>query len=284
MGNMDYTPDEIMVVCMAHQIQDGEIVAQGLATPLVAAAYLLARYTHAPHLYFASAIGQGICREPAPLGLTRVESLWLDRAMTSVGFVRAVADVLPSLRPKEFFRPAQMDPEGNFNNIAFGKDYLGDGRHHPRLRLPGTGGIPDVTTFISEIHLYVPRHSRLTFVPELDVRSGLGHSVERKYGDGPRYLVTDMGQFDFANGRMRLTSYHRGTSIDRIQSRTGFELEIAPGIQETPPPTGDEIRFLREEIDPLGIRRLESLSGAARRQLLHEIIEAEKHKVEKIIN
>lgn len=42
------TPDEIMVVCMARQIQDGEIVAQGIATPLVATAYLLARYTHAP--------------------------------------------------------------------------------------------------------------------------------------------------------------------------------------------------------------------------------------------
>jgi hypothetical protein len=49
-----------MVTCMARQVQDGEIVAQGLATPMVAAAYLLARYTHAPNLYFASAIGQSV--------------------------------------------------------------------------------------------------------------------------------------------------------------------------------------------------------------------------------
>jgi len=284
MVDPEFSPDEIMVVCIARQIQDGEVVVQGLATPLVAAAYLLARSTHAPHLYFASAIGQSICREPAPLGLTRVESLWLDRAMTTAGFVRVVADVLPSLRPKEFFRPAQIDPEGNFNNIAFGKDYLGEGRQHPRMRLPGTGGIPDVTTFISETHLYVPRHSRLTFVPKLDVRSGLGHSADRKHGDGPRYLVSDLGQFDFASGHMRLTSYHPGTSIERIQSKTGFELEIAPSIQETPPPTAEEIRLLREEIDPLGIRRLESLSGAARRQLLHEIIAVEQRTVEQTIH
>ncbi len=85
----DFTPDELMVVCMARQINDGEVVAQGLATPLVAAAYLLARHTHAPHLYFASAIGQGICYQPAPLGLLQVESLWLDRALNNVGFVRA---------------------------------------------------------------------------------------------------------------------------------------------------------------------------------------------------
>ncbi len=271
----DYTPDDIMVTCMAHRVRDGEIVAQGLATPLVACAYLLARYTHAPHLYFASAIGQGVCRQPAPLGLTRVESLWLDRSLTSVGFVRAVADMLPRLRPLEFFRPGQVDNQGNFNNIAFGKDYLGEGRRHPRLRLPGSGGIPDVTTFVSDIHLYVPRHSRVTFVPVLDVRAGLGHVPERTHGAGARYLVTDLGQFDFEGGRMRLISCHPGVSIDRIQARTGFPLEAAPDACETPTPTPEELRLLHEEIDPLNIRSLESLSGAERRQRLHEIITAE---------
>lgn len=271
---MEFTPDEIMVVCMARQVEDGEVVAQGLATPLVAAAYLLARHTHAPNLYFASAIGQGICRRPAPLALLRVESLWLDRALTSVGFVRAAADVLPRLQPKEFFRPGQVDPCGNFNNIAFGHDY-----RRPRLRLPGTGGIPDVTTFISDIYLYVPRHSRVTFVADLDFRSGLGHDPARTHGAGPRYLVSDLGQFDFnglsregAPGRMRLIAYHPGVRIERIQAKTGFNFSIAPEVRETPAPTEAELRLLREEIDPLGIRRLELLSGAERRALLHEII------------
>jgi glutaconate CoA-transferase subunit B len=279
-----FTADEIMVVCMSRQVRDGEIVAQGLATPLVAAAYLLARQTHAPNMYFTSAIGQGICRRPAPLGLTRVESLWLDRSLTHVGFVRAAADMLPRLRPKEFFRPAQIDPSGNFNNIAFGQDY-----RHPRMRLPGTGGIPDVTTFISDIYLYVPRHSRITFVAQLDFLSGLGHHPARRMGAGPRYLVTNLGQFDFQggelpekggtnSGRLRLTSYHPGVDIARIQARTGFELEIAPDVHETPLPTAEEIRLLRQEIDPLGIRRLEALSGAERRRLLHEIVSIEAQR------
>lgn len=273
---MEITGDEIMVVCMARQVQDGEIVAQGLATPLVAAAYMLARRTHAPNLYFTSAIGQGICRQPAPLGLTRVESLWLDCSLTNVGFVRAVADMLPRLSPKEFFRPAQIDPSGNFNNIALGQDY-----RRPRLRLPGTGGIPDVTTFIDDIYLYVPRHSRLTFVPKLDFLSGLGHNPARHHGSGPKYLITNLGQFDFQGGeppenpRMRLTSYHPGVKITNIQARTGFDLEVAPDVHQTPNPSPEEIRLLREELDPLGIRRLEALGGAARRQLLHEIIARE---------
>ena len=210
--------------------------------------------------------------------------------MTSIGFVRVAADFLPSLKPKEFFRPGQVDPAGNFNNIAIGRDYLTTGRQHPRLRLPGSGGIPDVSTYIQDIHLYVPRHSRVTFVERLDVLSGLGHNPARTQGSGPRYLVSDLGQFDFegswnlddepssnASGkRMRLVSCHPGTSIEQIQSRTGFRLEISPDLKETQPPTSEELHLLREVIDPLGIRKLESLSGAARRQLLHEIFEVEQ--------
>jgi acyl CoA:acetate/3-ketoacid CoA transferase beta subunit len=268
---MDITPDEFMVVCMSRQVRDGELVAQGIATPLVAAAYLLARRTHAPNIYFSSAIGQGICRYPAPLSLSQVERLWLDRSLVNVGFARAVTEVLPTLRPLEFFRPAQIDPNGNFNNIAFGKDI-----RHPRLRLPGTGGIPDVTAYLNDVMLYIPRHSRVTFVPQLDFCAGLGHNSARKHGNGPRYLVTDLGQFDFASGRMRLTSFHPGVTVDKIQVHTGFSLDISPDAMETVAPTEDELNLLRNEIDPMNIRRLETLSGPARREQLHKIIEAEK--------
>lgn len=267
---MNYTADDLMVVCMSRLIKDGEVVAQGLATPLVTAAYLLARATHAPNLYFTSAIGQGMCRNPAPMGLLGIESLWLDRALTNVGFVRAAADVLPTLRPKEFFRPAQIDAAGNFNNIAIGQNY-----RQPRLRLPGTGGIPDVTTFIDDIYLYVPRHSRVTFVSQIDFLSGMGHNPARVRGSGPRFLVSDMGLFDFANQRMRLVSIHPGVELGRLQARTGFELEIHPDLHETPPPTAEELRLLYEEIDPLNIRSLEGMSGRQRRELLHTIIRSE---------
>lgn len=272
------TPDEIMVVCMARQIQDGEVVAQGIATPLVAAAYLLARYTHAPNLYFASAIGQSICRYPAPLSLSKIEGLWLDQALTSIGFVRAAADILPSLKPKEFFRPAQVDQQGNFNNIALGRDILNQENPKLRLRLPGTGGIPDVTTFINDIYLYVPRHSRVSFVEKIDLCSGLGHSPARKRGKGALYLVSDLGQFDFAYGKMRLITLHPGISVDQVQRHTGFALELAPNLTETPLPTEEELFLLRNTIDPLGIRKLELLSGTERREHLHEILKQEQNQ------
>lgn len=266
----DFTVDELICCCISRQVVDGEVLAQGLATPLVAAGYLLAWHTHAPHVYFASAIGQTVCRQGAPLGLASVESLWLDRAMNSFGFVQAAADLLPAVRPKEYFRPGQVDPFGNFNNIAFGDSY-----EKPRLRLPGTGGIPDVTTYFDEIHLYVPRHSRVTFVEELDFHSGLGHVERRRHGRGPQYLVSDLGQFDFQSGRMRLTHLHPGVKLSRVNAKTGFELELAPELAETERPTEQEIHLLRNVIDPLGIRRLELLGGRARRQALTEALQQE---------
>jgi acyl CoA:acetate/3-ketoacid CoA transferase beta subunit len=264
---VDYTTDELISACISHQLTDGEVVAQGIATPLVVAGYLLAKHTHAPNLRFASAIGQSLCEEPAPIGLARIEELWLDKALIGKGFAHAVCEVLPTLTPKEFFRPGQIDTYGNFNNIAFEK--------RQRMRLPGTGGIPDLTTFSNEIYIYVPRHSRVTFVKEVDFVSGLGHSPKRTRGMGPRYCITDLGQFDWANGRMRLTSYHPGVPIERIQAKTGFELEIAPDVHKTPHPTDEEIHLLREVIDPLGIRKLELLGGGARRDLLREILTQE---------
>jgi acyl CoA:acetate/3-ketoacid CoA transferase beta subunit len=271
MSDGSYTIEDLMCVCIARQVADGEILAQGLATPLVAAGYLLAWHTHAPNAYFASAIGQSLCNEGAPLRLSNIESLWLDKSMCSFGFVQVGADLLPRYPPKEFFRPGQVDRHGNFNNIAFGKDI-----HHPRLRLPGSGGIPDVTPLSDQIYLYVPRHSRVTFVENLDIRSGLGHHEERKRGAGTKYLVSDLGQFDFTHGNMRLTHIHPGIEVKRIIAKTGFELIIADPLKSTELPDQNDIRLLGEIIDPLGIRRLEFLSGPKRRQAIKDIIEMEK--------
>jgi acyl CoA:acetate/3-ketoacid CoA transferase beta subunit len=267
---MEITPDEIIVFCIASQIKGADVIVQGLATPLVAAGFMLARKIHSPDLFFASAIGQGISKEAAPLRLITIEGLWIERNMIHISFIQVACEILPWLHPIEFFRPAQVDQFGNTNNIQFGTNYA-----HPRLRLPGTGGIPDMTVFSSRNHLYVPRHTRLTFVEKLDFISGEGHIEERQHGAGPVYLVSDLGQFDYANGRMRLISTHPGISVEEVQRKTGFQIEIAPDLTVTPLPNQDELDVLRTEIDPLGIRRLELLSGSARKELIHHIIEEE---------
>ncbi len=269
--NEPATVDELISVCIARQMEDGDLWAQGIATPLVMAGLLLGKLTRAPQAWFASAIGQGVCREWAPLGLAYVEKQWIGQALVSLGFVTVACELLPRFCPKEFFRPAQVDATGHFNNIIIGHSY-----ERPRLRLPGCGGIADVTTFSRHSYLYVPRHSRTVFVETLDFVSGLGHSPARRAGSGPHYCVTDLGEFDFAHGRMRLIRTFPGQTPASIQARTGFELEVAPDLAPTPPPTPEELDLLRHVIDPLGIRRLETLSGPARQQVLHEILTQEK--------
>ena len=275
----DYTIDELICVCIARQIEDGEVVAQGIATPLVAAGYLLAKLTHAPNVAFVSAIGHSICYDWAPLSLSHIEETWLGRATHVLSFADIACTVLPTFSPREFFRPAQVDPYGNFNNIVIG-DY-----QSPRLRLPGCGGIADVTAFSPRIYLYVPRHERRVFMERVDFISGIGFlsgegEEERQRrgitSPGPRYLVSHLGQFDYAHGRMRLISCHPGVSVAEVQAQTGFPLEVAPDVTETPPPTQEQVRLLREEIDPLGVRRLECLRREKRQAALREIMEREE--------
>jgi acyl CoA:acetate/3-ketoacid CoA transferase beta subunit len=271
-----WTIDELICACISRQIEDGEMVAQGMATPLVAAGYMLAKLTHAPNITFASVIGASLCLEGGPLAMSRVENVWIGNGRHFAAFTDVVCSVLPSMHLKEFFRPAQVDPQGNTNNVVFGDHRL------PRLRMPGAGGIPDLTAFSHRVYLYVPRHGKATFVPRLDFRSGVGalSAAERQEagvrGPGPRFLVSDLGCFDFVSGRMRLVSRHPGVTAERIQAKTGFPLDVDPGCPETEAPGKDELRLLREVIDPLGVRSVEVLGGGERWKKLREIARAEE--------
>ena len=90
-----FTTDDLICACICRQVEDGEILAQGIATPLVAAGYLLAKYTHAPNATFASAIGNALCQEGAPLGLARAEELWLGQAVALISFGEAACELIP---------------------------------------------------------------------------------------------------------------------------------------------------------------------------------------------
>jgi glutaconate CoA-transferase subunit B len=267
---IDYSIDELICVCISRQVRDGDVWAQGINTPLVAAGLILGKIRYAPRARFTSAIGQALVQDWGPLGIANIENLWVGKGLIHLGFAAGAAEILPKFQPKEFFRPAQVDQLGNLNNIAFGKDY-----QKPRMRLPGSGGIPDVTPNYDHTYLYVPRHSRLTFAQKLDFVSGMGHVPHRRRGGGPRYLITDLGEFDWAEGRMRLRNLHPGVTAERVRRKTAFQLDVADGLGETPAPDAEDLRLLRQEIDPLATRKLETLAGSARKELLRAILRRE---------
>lgn len=273
------TPAEVMIGAMSRVVEDGELLAQGIATPLVACAYQLAKRTHAPGVYIAYAIGNCVSLRPGRVELATVERLTLGGALSVFGFATAACEILPLLAPREFFRPAQVDPHGWFNNVCLGP------YERPRLRLPGVGGIPEVTSHGERVYLYVPRHTKDVFVPDLSFRSGVGAAQPREAesrrragitGPGVRQVITDLCVFDVEDGWLRVASVHPGRTIDEVRDATGFPLRVAKPLPTTPEPTAHELRLLREEIDPLGVRELELLTGRERIDALRRILAAER--------
>lgn len=258
----EYTVDELLVCAMAREIRPGDIVVQGIATPLVLSAFLLAKRRHAPDLQFLYTSGCTVSQKWGPVRLCTIEELTVRGCLTAVNSPTFHGELAAGLRTKEFLRPAQVDGAGRTNNVVIGP------YDRPRVRLPGSGGIADVTTFNPNLYLYVPRHDGRVLVDRLDFVSGTGEHI--------RSLFTDLCVFDFSDGRARLRSLHPGVSLAQVREKTGFDFAAADRIPQTLPPESEELRLLREEIDPLGIRRIEFASGSERIALLRELVEAER--------
>jgi glutaconate CoA-transferase subunit B len=275
---VDFKPEEIMISCIAKEIKNGDVLAQGIATPLVASGYILAKMTHAPDSVFLYTIGNTLSRDGGKVALSTYEDLSIGRALKQISFTDISCEILSAVSPKEFFRPAQIDMWGNFNNIVIG-DYA-----KPKVRLPGCAGIADVTTYYENIYIYVPRHNKNTFVEKIDFISGVGYlsgqsQKEREMmgitSPGPKKIITDLCVFNFETGRVALESLHPGVSLEQVVQNTGFEIILPDEIKETQLPTAEELDLLRNVIDPYGIRELELLSGKKRFAKIREIYQQE---------
>ncbi len=274
----DYTIDEMMTVLMAREVRNDDVMIVGVATPMVWAAFTLAKVTHAPDAIYHYIMGNTFVLESRQVSLLYLE-MNTARAYRFQNSVECTLESLPSdkLTTIEFFRPAQIDQYGNTNNICIG-DW-----NRPKIRLPGAAGILDFSMFYSRgSFLYTPRHDTRTFIPteKIDFISGVGFPDGKLSicgGAGPQCIITNLAYLDFEEKikRMRVASIHPGTDIETVKDSTGFDLIIPKDLKETEPPTVKEIRLLREKVDPLNIRQLEVLSGKEREDLLNQVIEKE---------
>ena len=280
----DYTIDELMTVLMAREVRNDDVMIVGVATPMVWAAFTLAKLTHAPDAIYHYIMGNTFVIEPRQVSLLYLE-MNTARAYRFQNSVECTLESLPSekLTTIEFFRPAQIDKFGNTNNVC-----IGDWKS-PKIRLPGAAGILDFSMFYKRgSFLYTPRHDSRTFVStdRLFFISGTGFPEGKPSicgGSGPQCVITNLAYLDFdgKSKRMRLASIHPGVDIDTVKESTGFDLIILNDLKETKPPTVKEIDLLREKVDPLKIRKLEVLSGNEREELLDEIIQKELAKQNK---
>jgi glutaconate CoA-transferase subunit B len=153
-----------------------------------------------------------------------------------------------------FMGGAQIDRFGNINATVIG-DY-----DHPKVRLPGSGGSKEIAAWANRCYIMTP-HQKRRFPEKCDFRTSAGFlsgSTERQElglrGAGPQAVVTDIGILEpDENGELTLTALHPGRTAEEARANTGWDLKIAKELEHTQPPTAEELRILREDLDPQGI-------------------------------
>jgi glutaconate CoA-transferase subunit B len=257
----DYEIDELMIAVLASYFEDEDQVCNGMASFLPVSAFMLASLTHAPGLVWLAG-ATGIDPRPAKVPASTLESpLWRDSVMYMEQFGDFWNYALNGRWLQKFcVGAAQLDMYGNANNSVIGSDY-----HAPKVRLPGTAGLGDMGSIGKLLYYWNPNHNPRSLVEKVDFVSAagyLGGGDERErlgLTGGPQTVVTNLAVLDFEpeSKRMRLKSVHPGLTLDRVQQATGFDLVIPEDVPETAVPTIEQVRLIREVIDPDGMRKRE---------------------------
>ena len=244
-GMSEYTSDEMMTIAAARALTDGASCFVGIGLP--SAASNLARATHAPNLVLIYesgtigakpgqlplSIGDGILAETADavVPVPEIFNYWLQPGRIDVGFLGA----------------AQIDKFGNINTTVVG-EYA-----HPKVRLPGAGGAPEIAASCAEV-IVIVRQSRRTLVEKVDFVTSFGYGTgpgDRERlglrGRGPRQLITDLGVLtpDPLTCEFTMTGIFEGVRAETIREQTGWDLAIAASPRAIPPPTAAELAALR---------------------------------------
>jgi len=247
----DATRAEVCAVAVAEAFRgDGEKLASAFGiVPTVGVR--LAKLTFEPDLLMTDGVSMLLENVPpvsGPAEESRVEG-WLP--------FRSVFDLLWSGRRHVIMTASQIDRFGNHNFACIG-DFA-----KPKAQLLGMRGAPGNTIHHTTSY-WVPRHTPRVFVEQVDVVTGVGYDRARELGASARFhdvrrVISNLGVFDFETEgrRMRLRSLHPGVGVDDVVAATGFELEVAPHLAETRAPTDEELRILRDVLDPEATRERE---------------------------
>jgi glutaconate CoA-transferase subunit B len=250
-----FSKSEMMIVAAARELAGQRVCFVGVGLPNIAVN--LAKRTLAPDLelvYESGVFGAEPARLPLSIGdptivtgatsvvsMYELFSFYLQGGLVDVGFLGA----------------AQIDRFGNINTTVIG-DYGA-----PVTRLPGSGGACEIAINAREVFV-IMRQSKRSFVDRIDFRTSAGNlggaeaseRIRREQGwlgRGPSVVVTDLGIYHFdENGEMRLDSLHPGATLEEVRSTMGWEVGVSESLATTPAPSAEELRLIREELDPEG--------------------------------
>jgi glutaconate CoA-transferase subunit B len=253
MSELAYNPTELLICIAARQMPDSVTAFIGTGIPMLAAS--LAQKMHAPNLvpiFEFGGTGARLEKLPRAVG----ESRTFYKAVSASGICDIMETAARGFIDFGFLGGAQIDCYGNLNSTIIGP------RHHPpKVRLPGSGGANDVGSLCWRT-ITIMRHDTRRFVPRVDFVTTPGYlsgpgareAAGLPPNTGPYRVVSTLALLDFdeETQRMRLMSTNPGVTVAQVIENTGFELIIPDQVGQNEPPTAEELRLLREEIDPEG--------------------------------
>lgn len=249
---MSYSLKELMAVCAAREFRGCRTAFVGTGLPMVAG--YLAKKTVAPDcsLIFESGI---VDPQPVDLALGVGDFKLLHGATFVAGLLYTLGLLTGGKIDLGFLGAAQVDRFGNINSTTIG-DY-----HHPRLRLPGSGGANDIASMAGRVVVIVTHEARkfperVSYVTSPGyLKGGDARAQAGLLGGGPKRVITDLGVlgFDAHTHEMVLQSVHPSVDIRTVMERTGFRLEISPDLETTVEPSEHELHLLRTAVDPHGV-------------------------------
>lgn len=264
MSDMNYTLEELLIARMAKEFRGGRLGVG--ATILSDLSARLAKALYVPDLFLTTS--SRAAADPDVHAKSLSEEWTLDATARMSLDWEQMFRLIAQQKLQIWIGSVQIDRTGG-SNISV----IGDWQR-PRAQLIGARGIPDDLWGCERLNFHMRTHSPKAFVEKVDFVCGFGDS--RDFGKqsaraaAPGIVVSDLGVFDFngPGGTMQIVSLHPGVDFATVQDKSGFELPN-PGanVAVTAAPTAEELRIIREVIDPLGLRRLDSAEGGTKLML-----------------
>jgi len=249
MNQAPYSKTELMICVAARLFEDGTTCFIGTGIPMLAA--MLASKTTAPNIVPIFEFGgTGAILEELPLAVG--EARTFHKGVSALGICDTMETAQRGFVDYGFLGGAQIDPYGNLNSVVIGD------HDSPKARLPGSGGGNDVGSHCWRT-IAIMQHDVRRFVPKVDFITTPGYltgpgareAAGLPRGTGPMAVVSTLALMDYdpETCRMRLRALHPDVSVDEVKANTGFDLLIPEQVTVNAPPSNEELRLLREEID-----------------------------------
>lgn len=245
----DYNPNELLICTAARLMTDNTTAFIGTGIPMLAAS--LAQKSHAPNLVTIFEFGgTGAILEELPIAVGG--ECTFHRAIAATGICDIMETAHRGFVEYGFLGGAQIDPYGNLNSTVIGE------HDHPKVRLPGSGGGNDVGSHCWRT-IAIMRHDRRRFIEKVDFITTPGYlsgpgareAAGLPPGTGPYRVVSNLAVLGYhpESKSMLLLATQPGVHVQEVIDNTGFDLLLADPVEENPPPSAEELRILREEVD-----------------------------------